>query len=216
MRTKVTAALSLAGVLVAGSAAALVNTQLLQSSADAGGTLPAVSVPADTGVTSTSAPVLVDASVVQPDVSTQAAYQIGAAGTVVLDTAGDVLTMVSAAPSAGWLVVAAEQPDATQVVVRLQSNTTVVTFRASLLFGVVSTSVETSSAVAGAPAGSAAPGTAATNPPLAAAPGVTVPGGTSGSGGSGGSGGTVTTIDHDDDHDDDDDDDDEEEEEEDD
>jgi len=212
MRTKVTAALSLAGVLVAGSAAALVNTQLLQSSADAGGTLPAVSVPADTGVTSTSAPVLVDASVVQPDVSTQAAYQIGAAGTVVLDTAGDVLTMVSAAPSAGWLVVAAEQPDATQVVVRLQSNTTVVTFRASLLFGVVSTSVETSSAVAGAPAGSAAPGTAATHPPLAAAPGVTVPGGTSGSGGSGGSGGTVTTIDHDDDHDDDDDDDDEEEE----
>lgn len=138
MRARLTAALSLTGVLAAGSAAALVNTKVLTSQAERaeGPVTPAVA-PADTALLSPSAPVV--------PAQTQAAYQIGDAGVVVLDTAGGVLALVSADPSDGWLVVAAEQEDATHLEVVFQSNVTLVTFRANLLFGVVSTSVESSS-----------------------------------------------------------------------
>ena len=115
--------LSVAGVLVAGSAAALVNTQVLDSSA----TPTALSIDAEqqTRRTQQTAPTVTATSVVpapaatQPDAvvttlptttpsATQVNYAIGSAGTVALDTAGDVLTIVTVTPAEGWTVTKSE------------------------------------------------------------------------------------------------------------
>jgi len=150
-------ALSFAGVLVAGSAAALVNTQVLSGTADPSpfdapaeatvepSTTVAVSAPADSSTVTTVATTVtptVAAPTVAPASSTQGSYPIGDSS-VVLDTAGAVLTIVTVTPAPGWTVTKAESEDATNVEIKLQSGTTEMEFHANLLFGVVSTSVET-------------------------------------------------------------------------
>ena len=141
---------------MAGSAAALVNTQVLSGNAEATpfeaqvDTTPAppttVAAPVpDTTAVTTVAPVASPAEVeptVQPATSTQAVYAIGDS-TVTLDTAGDVLTIVNLTPAARWTVTKAETEDANNVEIKLQSGPTELEFHANLLFGVVSTSVET-------------------------------------------------------------------------
>lgn len=147
MKTKIAMAISFAGVLVAGSAAALVNTQVL------GGTTSAeplaVDQPLQTQPTQPSAPVtttvttpVVAAPVAAAPVSTQAVYAIGDSGTVTLDTAGDVLTITNVTPAAGWVVTKSENQDSTNVEIKFQGGTTEVEFHANLLFGVVTTSVD--------------------------------------------------------------------------
>jgi len=157
MKTRMAMAISIAGVLVAGSAAALVNTQVLSGSADASpfeaqanttepSTTVVVSAPADTSTVTTVAPAVAPAAAdttiqAAAPSSTQASYAIGDS-TVVLDTAGDTLTIVSLTPAAGWTVTKAETQDATNVEIKLQSGTNELEFHANLLFGVVTTSVE--------------------------------------------------------------------------
>ena len=156
MKPRMAMAISIAGVLVAGSAAALVNTQVLSGSADASpfearanttelSTTVVVSAPADTSTVTTApptvAPAASDTTVQAAPSSTQASYAIGDS-TVVLDTAGDTLTIVSLTPAAGWTVTKAETQDATNVEIKLQSGTNELEFHANLLFGVVTTSVE--------------------------------------------------------------------------
>ncbi len=178
MKTRLATLLSIGGVLVAGSAAALVNTQVLQTSANNNsGAVSAVteslvtpnSLPADGALTvETNVPPDTVASVAPPvsvatvvpattgtPIQTQGLYQIGDAGLVTIDTAGDVLTIVSAAPNAGWALVKAENEGPLNIKVSLQSGTTLVDFRADLLFGVVTTSVESKDMAA--PAGGGAP-----------------------------------------------------------
>lgn len=190
MKTKITAALSLAGVLVAGSAAALVNTQVLQSNNDEAMTVPALAAPAGLLVTTTttagvetSLPIDATSTTVvggAPSTSvdstvpvstapastaptagatpTQAVYRIGDAGTVTLDTAGDRLTVVAATPGAGWLVGKVEQDSPLDIEIYFRSATVELEFKANLLFGVVSTSVESRNIGAPPAAGTAAPG----------------------------------------------------------
>jgi hypothetical protein len=62
---------------------------------------------------------------------------------VTIDTAGDALTIVNLTPAAGWTVTKSEAEDANNVEIKLQSGTNELEFHANLLFGVVSTSVET-------------------------------------------------------------------------
>ena len=187
MKTKIAAAMSLAGVLVAGSAAALVNTQVLQSSSEGSTTvpaLPATSTPAEAFVAtttttpssaavttvvgalpSTSAPTAVPSTSATPvstlpaagPTSTQAIYRIGDAGTVTLDTAGDRLTVVATAPSAGWQVGKVEQRSPLDIEIHFRSATVELEFKANLLFGVVSTSVESHTLGAPPAGGTAAP-----------------------------------------------------------
>jgi hypothetical protein len=146
MKTKVAMAISLAGVLAAGTAAALVNTQVLNGGSSAAGlsadspqnqqTVPdgAVTVPGTVPSSAALEP--------QGDPSpTQAVYAVGDAGTVTLETANDVLTIVAATPSPGWFVTEAEGGDS-RVEVKFQSATTEIEFHANLLYGVVNTSVE--------------------------------------------------------------------------
>jgi hypothetical protein len=153
MKTKIVMVMSIAGVLVAGSAAALVNTQVLDSSASS---RPPASV--DLAATRQSTPESTDASVVSTSVAgnpavqtsvpssasvaTQAVYSIGNSGTVTLDTAGDVLTIVGVTPADGWVVTKSETQDKTNVEVKLQAGSVEVEFHANLLFGVVTTSFE--------------------------------------------------------------------------
>ncbi|MEP7201990.1 MAG: hypothetical protein ABI894_05235 [Ilumatobacteraceae bacterium] len=149
MKTKVAMMISVAGVLVAGSAAALVNTQVLDSSA----TPTSLSIDAAQNQQA-AASRTTDASVVPTTVATQAApaipavapsgtqvaYAIGSAGTVTLDTAGDVLRIVAITPADGWVVTESETDDSNNVEIKLQSGDQEAEFHANLLFGVVTVS----------------------------------------------------------------------------
>ena len=152
--------ISVAGVLVAGSAAALVNTQVLDSSASPA----SLSIDAaqqtrqsqQTAPTTTAASIVPAPTVTQPAVvttspaavpsATQVNYAIGSAGTVTLDTAGDVLTIVAVMPAEGWTVIKSESEDAINVEVRLEAGDQRAEFHANLLFGVVTVSTETDDA----------------------------------------------------------------------
>ena len=135
MKGRITTVLSLAGVLVAGSAAAMVNTQVLQSTETKSSEQITVGSTDDTAGTATK---------IQSNVltATQAMYQVGDAGLVTLDTAGDVLTVVSVTPASGWTLVEAESYGSTDIEVKLTNGTTVVEFKANLQLGVITTSVE--------------------------------------------------------------------------
>jgi hypothetical protein len=153
MKTKIVTVISLAGVLVAGSAAALVNTQVLGgSSSPSADVVDAAPLPPETTPVLVEAPAgttpmapaaaVVESAQPAARVATQAVYAIGEAGTVTLDTAGDVLTIVSVTPADGWVVTKSEAQDAINVEVRFQAGSVEVEFHANLLFGVVTTSVD--------------------------------------------------------------------------
>ena len=161
MKTRIAMVISIAGVLVAGSAAALVNTQVLGGSTAPSGlaleaapqseqTIPTTTVSTAATVPTTSVvttvPVVVPAQPAAASTSTQAIYAIGTSGSVTLDTAGDVLTIVSVTPANGWVVTKSENQDATNVEIKLQSGTIEAEFHANLLFGVVTTSVQSDDA----------------------------------------------------------------------
>lgn len=153
MKTRIVTAISFAGVLIAGTAAALVNTQVLGGSSspsplvvDAASpvaTTPAIAaVPTAVPDTAPTAPG-VDAPAAPAPAVTQAVYAIGESGTVTLDTANGMLTIVDAVPTAGWQVTKSESNDSLNAEVMFQSATTEIEFHANLLFGVVTTSVDT-------------------------------------------------------------------------
>ena len=138
LKSKVAAVLSLSGILASGSAAALVNTQVLASETKSNAPVTATLAVTTTSTTPSSIPTQTPPSLT----STQATYQVGAAGVVVLDTAGDTLSVVSAKPGSGWIFVEAENYGPNAVEVKFRDGTTEVEFKATLLVGVVSTSIE--------------------------------------------------------------------------
>lgn len=153
MKTKIAMVISIAGVLVAGSAAALVNTQVLGGSTSAAspfvidnGSPAQQTTPTVTVATTATTPVAVaPATPAAPSAAaapTQAVYAIGDAGTVTLDTAGDMLTIVAVTPTDPWVVTKSETQDSTYAEVRFQNGTIEVEFHANLLFGVVTTAVD--------------------------------------------------------------------------
>jgi hypothetical protein len=163
MKTRISMMMSIAGILVAGSAAALVNTQVLGgSTAPSGLAIDAASqgeqaTPTTSATTVTTAPTAPTTSVVGSPAgippqstavaaSTQAVYEIGTSGSVTLDTAGDVLTIVVVTPADGWVVTKSERQDATNVEIKFQSGTIEAEFHANLLFGVVTTSIQSNDA----------------------------------------------------------------------
>jgi hypothetical protein len=145
---------SIAGVLIAGSAAALVNTQVLTGNASPSAfsvepTSPSTTAEATQNVVVSTTPTTLEVATspqVAAPTSIQAVYAIGNAGSVTLDTSGDVLTIVGVAPAPGWTVTKSESSDASTAEIKLQSGTIEVDFHANLLFGVVTTSVESSDA----------------------------------------------------------------------
>jgi hypothetical protein len=187
MKARVATMLSLTGVLVAGSAAALVNTQVLRSAAPASNTVQVLGKGASS--TSSAAAEPTEPSATTIEVTTSAttkaeltAYQVESSGIVTLDQVGDVLRIESATPADGWQVTALRQVDALNVLVTFQQNDTVVEFRANLLYGKVSPSVTTYPASTG-------PGTSTATDPSTGGSNTSTPGT------------TRTTVDDDDDDD---------------
>lgn len=157
MKARITTVLSLTGVLVAGSAAALVNTQVLQSSTTRSTASAEVSIenePESQSTVSTTPSVSVSlpnklesiagvaVTLASTPVSTQQQYAVGESGTVVLDTANGVLTIVGIYPNAGWGVLEHENSDALSIEIKFQSATTLVEFKANVLMGVVAFDTE--------------------------------------------------------------------------
>ncbi len=152
-KIRATTLLSLSGVLVAGSAAALVNTQVLgnptprpetMSEITAVLTLPPTTVSVAVPDTTLPAPTppTSDTIATAPSV-----FDVEGVGTVTLDRSGEVLRLVSAASSPGWTITGTNQVDPSNVKVTLQSLDRTIEFTANLAGGEVSTSVAQSSNV---------------------------------------------------------------------
>jgi hypothetical protein len=160
MKARIATLLSVAGVLVAGSAAALVNTQVLAGGgSDATGQVDALAAttsaaPATTPTTPVS---VVAAGAGSPANPTQVAYVVGEAGVVTLDAAAGVLTVVSVQPSPGWRVAGIGTSGVGGQDVVLSNGAVEVTFSALVVDGEVVTAVSSRSlAPATAPPSSAA------------------------------------------------------------
>jgi hypothetical protein len=190
MKTRIATLLSVAGVLTAGSAAALVNTQVLDSSKHRSSSsaviVPVADGPLPTAVPMTTVPTT-DASggaaggpsapyaAAVPDsndgrpapttapVSPQSAFQVGDAGVVTVDTTGNVLSLVSAIPTPGWQVTTARSIDPLDIEVVFESSTVRIQFTANLLYGNVGTSVQASRIGTPAAGGSSGPAPAGSN-----------------------------------------------------
>lgn len=184
---RLTTVASISAVLAAGATAALINTRVLGASGSAAtpATLPqrvaatSTAVPPSADGTSTTTPVSAAAT------STQAAYPLGDAGVLVLDTAGETLTIVSVTPNPGWEVLVAERRSDGSIAVSLASGTTVIDFNASLLYGIVSSATRTRDRVGLLPidtAPTSASAVPAGNPTVSGTPGA------------GGSAGTAPTA----------------------
>lgn len=146
-------AISLAGVLAAGTAAALVNTRVLNGGASGAAVLDAVQVTSTSPAAGATNPSNATVAVEPPSGAgspTQATYAAREAGTVTLDTSNSILSIVAVTPAPGWQVVQAES-DGVNGEVKFQSSTTEVEFRANLLYGIVRTDVETNDLSGGSP-----------------------------------------------------------------
>ena len=172
MKTRLALILSIGGVLTAGSAAALVNTQALSGSASgeappafaavttaADSTVPVVgesnAATAPTAADVTPKPAGVETAVV-PSAGAQHVFDVGDSGVVTLDAgATGTLSLVSATPLAGWQVASAGSTSVSDVQVVFRSATLQVTFMAHLQGAVVTTSVDATALV---------PPTASTSP----------------------------------------------------
>ena len=148
MKVRITTLLSLTGVLVAGSAAALVNTQVLSSTALRKSTASEISVADTQSPASATVGTEVSNKFAQlaPNLAPKAAqttFDVSPAGTVVLDATNGVLTIVSATPASADWTVAGSEVDEGQVEVKFQSATQLVEFKASLVAGQIVTSLET-------------------------------------------------------------------------
>ena len=139
MKARIATVLSLAGVIVAGSAAALVNNQVLRSTE-----------PADTSTfisasSSSTASTLPDSSVstattVAP--TTLRVYDIDKVGRVTMDLANGNLRLVEAKEFDGWSVSKLVQTTSTDVEVRFSNVLGTVVFTATLTNGEIETNLE--------------------------------------------------------------------------
>lgn len=161
MNVRTATLLSIAGVLVAGTAAVAVNTQVLSGS-DGPADLPTAltlpvatqvySLPGGSTVSSAVAPIdqTVQSVTVDPTVgaaplaesaTTLMSFRIGDAAVATVDTAGGVLVVTDVVPSPGWTVTKAEGSGTVRLDVVLASETSTVSFGAFLSGGEILTSV---------------------------------------------------------------------------
>ncbi|MFW2335144.1 hypothetical protein [Ilumatobacter sp.] len=168
MKTKLAVALSMVGVLGAGSAAAVVNTQILDGGPAASGTsaailpppstvdvtvpsvdvtMPATTLPGPTTGTEPP-PSAIPIAVESPTPTTPAAsgfltaFNVGDAGIVTVDVLDGRIVLVSSEPLPGWRVTDVEPSDGGDVEVSFSSGTVRVEFTAELVDGQIVPRVE--------------------------------------------------------------------------
>jgi hypothetical protein len=177
MKTQVATVLALVGVLGAGSAAALVNTSILDSPTESGASAavlppassvdvpvppptvaaPTTSTPKPAPSTSTSSTTSTTTTVPAPP-SSLTAFNVGDAGVVTVDIVDGRLILLAAEPTPGWAVTDTEQDD-DGIEVDFESGTVRVRFEASIeddriVPHVESEAIGSASRAAPAPAGS--------------------------------------------------------------
>ena len=194
MKLRIARTLALGGVLASASAVVAYNP--------ASGSAPdpdsaSSSTVATTGSGSTansaasstpnSTPVTVAAVAVAGSPS-QFSFVPGDAATLVLDTAGGTLRIVSYVPNPGWFTARLEQSTATALDVQLESASGQVQFSADLVNGSIVTELLTGAAPARAAPGNTAPDNTGNTAPGNTTAGNTTPGGDDDSGGDDNSG----------------------------
>jgi hypothetical protein len=169
MKTRMATLLSVAGVLAAGSAAALVNTQVLQGGDDGAVSAEAASVTFETNVAaaldstlaSTAAPTTLPSTSAPPTTEKptkrsttasdptqgQQVFQVGESGLVTVQRDGDTLTVVDATANSGWTVVSASAVSPSEIEVVYRSSSVEVVFTAATAFGQIGTDVTARSLV---------------------------------------------------------------------
>ncbi len=141
MKVGIATTLSIAGVLAAGAAAYAVNSSVLSTS-------PSVSVTAsgtqavDSG-TPVSAQVAAQSTKVQSSVlnNTTTTYQVGTAGSVVIDMTSGAIAVSNVLPAAGWSSEPAQVQPNGDVKIPFISSSTRIEFLAQLVDGKVTANV---------------------------------------------------------------------------
>jgi hypothetical protein len=177
MKTKIATALSIVGVLGAGSAAALVNTQILDSTSESSASaavlppaatvdlpVPTTTIDDDRDTTSTtiaSRPATTSISVAPPATSPPVtaspaaeyltAFNVGDAGVVTVDVVNGRLILVDVEAAPGWTVASMEEDDG-DVEVKFASATVRVEFEARFDGSTIRPSVSSEALPTGTPA----------------------------------------------------------------
>ena len=136
MNAKIATVLSLVGVLVAGSAAALVNTSVFDGGSSSAVGSPSAIDPPNVAGTAATVPGTTDGLV---------AFEVGTAGVVTLDNSGP-LSFVSAEAAPGWTASAPISGADGSIELSFTSAAGDVTFNGSVIGGQVVARVETSAA----------------------------------------------------------------------
>ena len=142
MKVGIATTLSIAGVLAAGAAAYAVNSSVLGASSSV--TATASGTPAVDAVNTLPAQVAAQSTKVQSSVlnNTTTTYQVGTAGSVVLDTRSGAIGVTNVLPAAGWSSEPAQVQPNGDVKVPFISSTARIEFLARLVDGKVTVSVK--------------------------------------------------------------------------
>ena len=141
MKVGIATTLSIAGVLAAGAAAYAVNSSVLSTSSSV--TATASGTPAVDAVNTLPAQVAEQSTKVQSSVlnNTTTTYQVGTAGSVVLDTRSGAIAVSNVLPAAGWTSEPAQVQPNGDVKVPFISSSTRIEFLARLVDGKVTVNV---------------------------------------------------------------------------
>ena len=142
MKVGIATTLSIAGVLAAGAAAYAVNSSVLGASSSV--TATASGTPAVDAVNTLPAQVAAQSTKVQSSVlnNTTTTYQVGTAGSVVLDTRSGALAVSNVLPAVGWSSEPAQVQPNGDVKVPFVSPSARIEFLARLVDGKVTVSVK--------------------------------------------------------------------------
>ena len=142
MKVGIATTLSIAGVLAAGAAAYAVNSSVLGASSSV--TATASGTPAVDAVNTLPAQVAAQSTKVQSSVlnNTTTTYQVGTAGSVVIDTRSGAIAVNNVLPAAGWSSEPAQVEPNGDVKVPFISSTARIEFLARLVDGKVTVSVK--------------------------------------------------------------------------
>ena len=182
MKLRIARTLALGGALASVTAVAAYSSAsgsapdpAAASSSTVAGTTPGSGSTASSAASSTpnSAPVTVS-SVAVPGSPSQFSFLAGDAATLVLDTAGGTLRIVTFVPNPGWFTVRLEQSSAAALDVQLESASGQVQFSADLVNGGIVTDLLATAGPATSAPGNSTPGNST---PGNSTPGNTTPGG---------------------------------------
>ncbi len=159
MKVSIATALSVAGVLAAGAAAYAVNVSVLDAPSSSDTSLVSTTLPAEAASANTATNGAVSADGVRVN-DTTTSYQVGTAGTVVVDTSSGAVVVTSVIPNAGYTAEPARSEANGLVKVHFLSSGSRIEFTAQLVNGevVVKTTNEAMNPVAGTPSKPSFPG----------------------------------------------------------